>query len=120
MQRSIRYRTEQYGYYSGFGLRAGNPRPLANQMRVATVADLHVVLHERVIPALHCVEQAIERDCPGVPYRPQSLGGTRQNNTYLGGDVSNQSMASRSTSMRMTTVLQLRRAPVQQSRVPWQ
>ena len=89
LQRSIRYRTEQYGYYSGFGSRAWNPRPLARQMRVAKFAGLSVVLHERVIPALHCVEQAIERDCRAVPYRPRSLGGARQTNTYFGGDVSN-------------------------------
>ncbi len=89
VQRSIRYRTEQYGYYPGFGSRASNPRPLASQMRVAKFAGLAVVLHERVIPALKCVEQAIERDCRGVPYRPHSLGGTRQSNTYFGGDVSN-------------------------------
>jgi len=89
LQRSIRYRTEQYGYYSGFGSRAWNPRPLAHQMRVAKFAGLSVVLHERVIPALHCVEQVIDRDCRETPYRPRSLGGARQTNTYFGGDVSN-------------------------------
>jgi|SRR6185369_4768043 len=89
LQRSIRYRTEQYGYYSGFGSRAWNPRPLAHQMRVAKFAGLSVVLHERVIPALRCVEQVIERDCRETPYRPRSLGGARLTNTYFGGDVSN-------------------------------
>jgi len=89
LQRSIRYRTEQYGYYPGFGLRSWNARPLVNQMRVTKFFGLSVVLHERVVPALQCVEQAIERDCRQVPYRPRSLAGTRQNNTYFGGDVSN-------------------------------
>jgi hypothetical protein len=89
LQRSIRYRTEQYGYYSGFGLHAWNPRPLASQMRLAKFAGLPVVLHARVIPALQCVEQAIERDCTAAPYRPRSLGGTRRTNTYTGGEVSN-------------------------------
>jgi hypothetical protein len=89
LQRSIRYRTEQYGYYSGFGSRAWNPRPLARQLRVAQFAGLPVVLHERVIAPLRCVEQAIERDCRAVPYRPRSLGGARLTNTYFGGDVSN-------------------------------
>jgi len=58
-------------------------------MRVTKFEGLSVVLHERVIPALQCVEQAIERDCRGTPYRPRSLAGTRQINTYFGGDVSN-------------------------------
>jgi len=89
LQRSIRYRTEQYGYYTGFGARSWNHRPLANQMRVTKFVGLPVVLHERVIPVLRCVEQAIERDCRGAPYQPRSLGGTRQTNTYFGGDVSN-------------------------------
>jgi len=89
LQRSIRYRTEQYGYYAGFGSRVWNPRPLAHQMRVTKFAGLPLVLHERVIPALRCVEQAIERDCREVPYQPRSLGGARQTNTYFGGDVSN-------------------------------
>ena len=89
LQRSIRYRTEQYGYYSGFGSRAWNPRPLGSQMRAAKFAGLAIVLHERVLPALRCVEQAILRDCAGTPYRPRAIAGTRQTNTYVGGDVSN-------------------------------
>ncbi len=89
LARSIRYRTEQYGYFSGFGSHAWNRRPLANQMRAVKFEGLAVVLHERVIPALQCVEQAIDRDCRGTPYRPRSLAGARQTNTYFGGDVSN-------------------------------
>ena len=89
LQRSIRYRTEQYGHYKGFGSPAWNPRPLANQMRVTHFQNVPVVLHERVIPALRCVERAIERDCAAAPYRPRALAGTRQTNTYFGGDVTN-------------------------------
>lgn len=89
LQRSIRYRTEQYGYYTGFGSRAWNPRPLESQLRLAKFKGLSVLLHERVIPALQCVEQAIERDCGAAPYRPRSLAGARQTNTYFSGDVSN-------------------------------
>ena len=89
LQRSIRYRTEQYGYYKGFGSLAWNSRPLQSQMRVAKFFGLSVVLHERVIPALRCVELALERDCGDTPYRPRSLAGVRQTNTYFGGDVTN-------------------------------
>jgi len=89
LQRSIRYRTEQYGYYSGFGSRAWNPRPLASQMRVAHFMGVPVVLHERVLPALRCAELAIQRDCQDHPYRARSLAGVRQTNTYFGGDVTN-------------------------------
>jgi hypothetical protein len=89
LQRSIRYRTEQYGYYSGFGLRSWNPKPLSSQMRALKFAGHSLVMHERVIPALRCVERAIERDCREQPYRPRSLAGMRRTNTYFGGDVSN-------------------------------
>jgi hypothetical protein len=89
LQRSIRYRTEQYGYYEGFGSRAWNPRSLQSQMRVAKFFGLRVVLHERVIPALRCVELALERDCGEEPYRPRTLAGVRETNTYFGGDVTN-------------------------------
>jgi hypothetical protein len=89
LQRSIRYRTEQYGYYKDFGSRAWNPRPLQSQMRATKFMGLPVVLHERVIPALRCVERALARDCSGEPYRPRTLSGVRQTNTYFGGDVTN-------------------------------
>ena len=89
LQRSMRYRTEQYGYYSGYGSRAWNKRPLAHQMRVTKFAGVPVVMHERVIPALRCVEQALARGCSEHPYQPRLLAGVRQTNTYFGGDVSN-------------------------------
>jgi D-alanyl-D-alanine carboxypeptidase len=89
LQRSIRYRTEQYGFYKGFGSSAWNSRSLQSQMHVAKFFGLPVVLHERVIPALRCVELALQRDCGDTPYRPRSLAGVRQTNTYFGGDVTN-------------------------------
>ncbi len=89
LQRSIRYRTKQYGYYEGFGLARWNERPLGHQMRVTKFAGIPVILHERVIPALRCVEHAIEHECTAQPYRPRSLAGLRDKNTYFGGDVTN-------------------------------
>jgi hypothetical protein len=89
LQRSIRYRTEQYGFYKGFGSSAWNSRSLQSQMHATKFFGLPVVLHERVIPALRCVELALEHDCGDTPYRPRSLAGARQTNTYFGGDVTN-------------------------------
>lgn len=87
--RSIRYRTEQYGYYSGFGSYAWNTKPLYAQMHTIKFFGLPVRLHERVIPALRCVETELRRDCANVPYQPKALSGLRERNTYLDGDVSN-------------------------------
>ncbi len=86
---SIRYRTEQYGYYAGFGSYAWNPKPLHMQMRTIKFFGLSVRLHERVIPALGCVEEALRRECAASPYRPRALSGVRERNTYLDGDASN-------------------------------
>jgi len=87
--RSIRYRTEQYGYYSGFGSYGWNKKPLHSQMHTVKFFGLPVRLHERVIPALRCVETALRIDCAQFPYQPKALSGLRESNTYLDGDVSN-------------------------------
>ncbi len=89
LQRSIRYRTEQYGYYSGFGSAAWNRRSLWSQMRAVQFMGIRTTLHERVIPALRCVELALAVECRDHPYRPHALAGARQTNTYFGGDVTN-------------------------------
>lgn len=87
--RSIRYRTEQYGYYSGFGSNAWNSKPLYARMHTIKFFGLPVRLHERVIPALRCVETALRTECANFPYQPRALSGLRERNTYLDGDVSN-------------------------------
>ncbi len=87
--RSIRYRTEQYGYYSGFGSYGWNKKLLYTQMHTIKFFGLPVRLHERVIPALRCVETALRTDCAQSPYQPKALSGLREHNTYLDGDVSN-------------------------------
>ena len=50
---------------------------------------LPVVLHEKVLPALACVEAALLRDCQQYPYRPKDLGGLRLENTFKDYEVSN-------------------------------
>ena len=87
--RSVRYRTEQYGYYAGFGSLAWNGKSLASQIRTAKFFGLTVRLHEQVLPALSCVEEALHRECSASPYQPRALSGIRQSNTYFDGDVSN-------------------------------
>jgi hypothetical protein len=88
LARAIRYRTEQYGYYEGFGNASWNHKALSKQIRWTTFFGLPVRLHERVIPALQCVEAELRRQCK-EPYEPRVLSGFRRRNTYLSGDVSN-------------------------------
>ena len=87
--RSIRYRTEEYGYFSGFGNPAWSAKPLHLQLRNTKFFGLTVRLHERIIPALKCVEEALVRECATSPYQPRALAGIRDHNTYLDGDVTN-------------------------------
>lgn len=86
---AIAYRTKEYGYFEGFGRRRDNPKTPGQQSRTTTFFGLPVILHERVIPALRCVEQQLMRDCAGEGYKPSNLSGLRRKNTYVDGEVSN-------------------------------
>ena len=86
---SIRYRTERYGYFKGFGRPEWNPHPPSHYARWTTFMEKRVQLHERVIPALACVEEQIRQECAAHPYRPGRLSGLRTKNTYHTDEVSN-------------------------------
>ncbi|HEY5959659.1 MAG TPA: M15 family metallopeptidase [Polyangiaceae bacterium] len=83
------YRTTEYGYFEGFGDKRSNPKSPAQQSKPTTFFGLSVVLHERVIPALHCVEEQLKAECSEFNYRPKNLSGLRRKNTYVDGEVSN-------------------------------
>lgn len=86
---AIKYRTAEYGYYEGFGDRRANPKSPAKQASATMFFGLPVVMHVRVIPALKCVEERLQRDCAGFSYRPSNLSGLRSKNTYVDGEISN-------------------------------
>jgi hypothetical protein len=87
--RAIQYRTDQYGYFKGFG----HPGPGARSPSVfgvdTTFFGLRVKMHSKVVPALACVEDEIRRACAEHPYTPRALAGIRYRNTYRGGEVTN-------------------------------
>jgi hypothetical protein len=86
---SIRYRTEQYGYFEGFGQYAWNSKKPSAQVQLVKFFGVPVIVHERIVPALKCVERAIHLNCATHPYQPGVLSGLRKHNTYSGGEVSN-------------------------------
>lgn len=86
---SIAYRTRHYGYFKGFGSSALNGQSPAQRSAPTQFFGITVVLNRAIIPALHCVEAAIEEHCSSTPYRPQILSGLRKKNTYFDGGVSN-------------------------------
>jgi len=88
-QRAIRFRTEHYGYYEGFGQRSWNDNPPTYYAERTTFMDRPVRVNAHLVPLLACVEEQIRSECADVPYEPQRLSGIRTRNTYHNGEVSN-------------------------------
>lgn len=86
---AIRYRTEHYGFFTGFGEAEWNAHPPSFYARSMTVFGLRVRLNERIHPAVRCAEAAIAANCSATPYTPHRLSGLRDRNTYHNGEVSN-------------------------------
>ncbi|MCB9611568.1 MAG: M15 family metallopeptidase [Sandaracinus sp.] len=87
-EQAIRWRTENYGYFEGFGQSSWNrSTPSDNAVR-ARFMGLPIRINEKIVPALACVEEQIRAEC-GETYRPGRLSGLRTSNTYHNGEVSN-------------------------------
>lgn len=89
LAQAVRYRTEQYGYVKGFGRKAWSATTPSRQVRIVTFFGVAVPVHERIAPALSCVETAIRARCAAYPYQPTVLSGLRKRNTYVSGEISN-------------------------------
>ena len=87
-QQAIRFRTERYGFFPGFGQASWNDRSPMQHARGLRLFDRPIRLNERVIPAARCAEREIARTCQD-DYQPGRLSGIRDRNTYHNGEVSN-------------------------------
>jgi D-alanyl-D-alanine carboxypeptidase len=88
-ERAIQYRTDQYGYFKGFGHPGVSNEPPSTYAVETTFMGIGVKMHRRVVPALKCVEEDIQRSCSAHPYTAHALAGIRYRNTYRGGEVTN-------------------------------
>lgn len=89
--KAIRYRVVQYGSIADMGQESMNKESAAS-MAVATQFFGHSVrLNRRIVPALQCVEERIQRQCTDSKdsYTPKAVGGLRTSNTIRGGEISN-------------------------------
>ena len=86
---AIRYRTEQYGYFEGFGESDWNESTPRENSAEMIFMDEDVRLNERIIPVVACVEEVLLAECADFPYHPRRLSGLRNRNTYHTGEVSN-------------------------------
>ena len=89
LEEAIKYRTEKYGYFEGFGNPKGNPHPPKHYAKATTFMGMSAQVHEKIIPALKCVEAALKAGPAGAEYKPRAMGGMRFHNTYKGVEVSN-------------------------------
>ena len=88
-EESLRYRTEKYGYFEGYGSPKLNPHPPKFYAKSMTFMGMAVQVNERIIPALKCVESALKAGTAGNEYHPHAMGGIRFHNTYRGMEISN-------------------------------
>jgi hypothetical protein len=88
-QRAIQYRTDTYGYFKGFGHAPADAQPPSHYLVDTKFMGLPIKMHQKVAPALTCVEEEIKRSCADHPYKAQALAGIRYRNTYRGGEVTN-------------------------------
>lgn len=86
---AIKYRTQKYGYFEGFGQKGWNPHPPKHYAKPTRFMGMAVQVNERIIPALKCVEAALKANGAGKEYTPRAMGGIRFTNTYRGVEVSN-------------------------------
>jgi hypothetical protein len=88
-QKSLKYRTEHYGYFAGFGRAEWNATTPKQNAVAATFMGMPIQINKRVVPALACVEKALMAGAAHNDYHPRGIGGIRFHNTYHGGEVSN-------------------------------
>lgn len=89
LEDAIKYRTSTYGYFEGYGNPKGNAHPPKFYAKSTTFMGVPVQVHEKIIPAIKCVEAALKASPAGEEYKPKSLSGIRFKNTYKGVEVSN-------------------------------
>ncbi|HEY6561428.1 MAG TPA: M15 family metallopeptidase [Polyangiaceae bacterium] len=90
-QRALEYRVEHYGWIEGLGLESLNAKSAFSHAKSVKFLGLPLSVHEKIAPALRCVERRIQKRCSKSDsrYVPRAVGGFRQGNTYRGGEVSN-------------------------------
>ena len=89
LQQSFKYRTEKYGYVEGYGSPNQNKNPPKFYAKTTNFMGLSVMVNEKIIPALKCVEAKLKATSAGGEYSPHSSSGIRFKNTYKGVEVSN-------------------------------
>ena len=88
---AIRYRVEHYGRVEGAPYEQLNEKTAYSHAKSTHFMGLPLQVHEKIAPALACVERRLKKACTSSDerYRPRAAGGFRTENTYRGAEVSN-------------------------------
>lgn len=86
---AIKYRTEKYGHFPGFGTAAMNAHPPKFYAESVQFLGLSMQVNKHIVPALKCVDAAMRQAGYDASYHPKSGSGIRFANTYRGAEISN-------------------------------
>lgn len=88
--KAVRYLAEHYGNVGDEVTTRLNAQSARAQAKTVQFMGLPVSIHEKIAPALACVEKRIRKSCRGASsYTPRAVGGFRGSNTYRGAEISN-------------------------------
>ena len=89
--RAVRYLAENYGHVETEETRRHNSESAHSQATTVQFMGLPISVHEKIAPALHCVEKRIRSTCTRKSrrYTPRAVGGFRTANSYRGAEISN-------------------------------
>lgn len=88
--KAARWLTERYGNVDDTLTVRWNGENAHAHAKTVRFMGLPISVHEKIAPALSCVEKRIKKSCRGASsYTPKAIGGFRGANTYRGGEISN-------------------------------
>jgi hypothetical protein len=88
--KALRWLTDRYGSLAESAPGLQNMDAPFSHAETVQFFGLPVSVHEKIAPALACVEKRIRKTCKGRShYTPRAVGGFRTSNTYRGPEVSN-------------------------------
>lgn len=89
--KAVRYLVEHYGHVETEETRRYNPESAYSHATTVRFMGLPISIHEKIAPALHCVEKRIRKTCNSKAsrYTPRAVGGFRTVNSYRGVEISN-------------------------------
>jgi hypothetical protein len=89
--KAVRYLAERYGHVGDPETKRWADTHAREHTKTVSFFGLPIAIHERVAPALACVEKRIRTTCTDKKsrYTPKALGGFRDANTYRGPEISN-------------------------------